>query len=191
MGAISLNLATFEYRTKRIGVVSLLLACLAVTMISFFSMHAAFGLRDEIQALEKRVARLEDGQSKSATRAQANAGKPLGQEVMRTIRQEASLVNQLITDDAFPWDRVLDGLEKALPEGVLLSSFHPSPDRKKIMVKGRSRSTESLSRFMSGLDESGVIDRAALTKLHVERGEGHSEAMVFEAEGRLRLGPDF
>jgi Tfp pilus assembly protein PilN len=191
MSALSLNLATFEYRTRRVAALSLFVTGLAAVVISLYSIRGGIELRDEIREYEKRIAQLESVRAKAAAYGRGKAGKPLGKEAMRTIGQQASLVNQLIVSDVFPWDQLLDGLEKALPEGVLLLSLRPSGDRKQITVTGRSRSTDSLSRFMSGLDESGVIERAALTKLLVERGDGHSEAMAFEAEGRLRPGPGF
>jgi Tfp pilus assembly protein PilN len=191
MNGLSLNLATFEYRTRRVAALVLIVAGLVAMVISLFSIHGGLELIDEIREYEKRIAQLESVRANAAAHGQGKAEKPLGQEAMRTIGQQASLVNQLIVSDVFPWDQLLDGLEKALPDGVLLSSLRPSRDRKKITVTGRSLSTESLSRFMSALDESGVIERASLTKLHVERGDGHSEAMAFEVEGRLRLGPGF
>jgi Tfp pilus assembly protein PilN len=191
MNGLSFNLATFEYRNRRVAALMLLVAGLTAVVISLFSLHGGIQLSDEIRDYEKRIAQLESIRAKAAAQVQGKSGKPLGQEAMRTIGQRASLVNQLIVSDVFPWDRLLNGLEKALPDGVLLSSLRPSADRKKITVTGRSLSTESLSRFMSALDESGVIGRAALTKLLVERGDGHSEAMAFEVEGRLRLGPGF
>jgi Tfp pilus assembly protein PilN len=191
MGAISLNLATFEYRTRRVAFLLLLLTGLAAAGITLYSVHRGLDLKNELHAYEKRIEQLEGVRAKAAANGQVKAGKPLGQEAMRTIGEQASLVNQLIVSDVFPWDQLLNGLEKALPDGTILSSLRPSGDRKKITVTGRSRSTESLSRFMGGLDESGVIDRAALTKLHVERADGRSEAMVFEIEARLRPGPGY
>ncbi len=191
MNALSLNLATFEYRTRRIAAFLLFVTGLAAVVISLYSIHGGLELKDEIREYEKRIAQLERAHAKAAAHGEGKAGKPLGQEAMRTIKQQASLVNQLIVSDVFPWDRLLDGLERALPEGVLLSSIRPSGDRKKITLTGQSRSTESLSRFMGGLEDSGVIERAALTKLHVERGEGHSGTIAFEIEGKLRLGPGF
>jgi Tfp pilus assembly protein PilN len=191
MNGLSLNLATFEYRTRRIAALLLFLTGLGVVVISLYSIHGGIELRDEIREYEKGIAQLESVRAKAVASGQKKAGKPLEQEAMKIISQQASLVNQLITSDAFPWDRLLDSFERALPEGVLLSTLRPSGDRKKITLTGQSRSTESLSRFLGGLENSGVIERAALTKLHVERGNGHSGAMVFEIEGRLRLGPGF
>ena len=191
MGAISLNLATFEYRTRRVAFLLLLVTGLAAVGITLYSVQRGLDLKNEIHAYEKRIEQLEGVRAKAAANGQVKAGKPLGQEAMRTIGQQASQVNQLIVSDVFPWDQLLNGLEKALPDGTILSALRPSGDRKKITVTGRSRSTESLSRFMGELEESGVIDRAALTKLHVERADGRSEAMVFEIEARLRPGPGY
>jgi Tfp pilus assembly protein PilN len=191
MNGLSLNLATFEYRTRRVAALLLFVTGLAAVLISFYSILGGIELRDDIREYEKRIAQIESVQTRAAAQGPGKAGKPLGQEAMRTIRQQAALVNQLIMSDVFPWDRLLDSLESALPEGVLLSSIRPSGDRKRITITGQARSTESLSRFMGGLEDSGVIDRAALTKLHVERENGHSGGMAFEIEGRLRLGPEF
>jgi Tfp pilus assembly protein PilN len=191
MNALSLNLVTFEYRTRRVAAFLLFVAGVAVVLISLYSIHRGIDLRDEIHEYGKRIAQLEALHAKAAARDQGKARRSLGEQAMQTIRQQVSLVNQLIVGDVFPWDRLLDSLERALPEGVLLSSLRPSSDRKKIILTGRSRSSESLSRFMSGLDESGVIDRAALSKLNVEGGNGHSGAMAFEIEARLRLEPGF
>jgi len=191
MNGLSLNLATFEYRTRRVAALLLFVTGLAVVLLSVYAILGGLELRDEIREYEERIAQIESSQARAAAQGPGKAGKPLGQEAMRTIRQQASLVNQLIMSDVFPWDHLLDRLESALPEGVLLSSIRPSGDRKRITVTGQARSTEPLSRFMGGLEDSGVIDRAALTKLHVERENGHSGGMAFEIEGRLRLGPEF
>ena len=164
---------------------------LAVVVLSLYSIYEGLELRDEIRDYEERIAQLESVRAKAAAHGRGKAEKPLGQEAMRTIKQQALLVNQLIVSDVFPWDRLLDSLESALPEGVLLSSLRPSGDRKKITLTGQARSTESLSRFMGGLEDSGVIERAALSKLHVDREDGHSGAMAFEIEGKLRLGLGF
>jgi Tfp pilus assembly protein PilN len=191
MNALSLNLATFEYRTRRVAAMLLFVTGLAVVVISLNSIFGGLELRDEIREYEKRIEQLENVRAKAAAHGRGKTEKPLGQEAMRTIKEQASLVNQLIVSDLFPWDRLLDGIEGALPEEVLLSSLRPSGDRKKITLTGRARSTESLSRFMGGLEDSDVVERAALTKLHVERENGHSSAMAFEIEGKLRLGLGF
>jgi Tfp pilus assembly protein PilN len=191
MHTLSLNLATFEYRTRRIAALLLFVTSLAAVSISFYTVRRGIELADEIREYEKRIAQLESVHAKAAARSQEKSGKPMGQEAMRTIREQAAFVNQLIASDVFPWDHLLDGIERALPEGVLLSSLRPSSDRKKITLTGRSPSTELLSRFMGGLESSDMIERAALTKLHVERESGHSGSMAFEIEGRLRPGTGF
>jgi Tfp pilus assembly protein PilN len=189
MNALSLNLVTFEYRTRRVAACLIFAMGLAAVVISLYSIHGGIELRDEIREYGKRIAQLEVLHAKVAAHGKEKAGRSLGEKAMQTIRHQATVVNQLIVSDVFPWDRVLDSLERALPEGVLLSSLRPSGDRKKIILTGQSKTTESLSRFMSRLDQSGVIDRAALSRLNVEGENGHSGAMAFEIEARLRLAP--
>jgi Tfp pilus assembly protein PilN len=77
-------------------------------------------------------------------------------------KKNAVFANRLITLDIFPWDKLLDTLEKSVPEGITLSGFDPSDDLKQILIKGRAGTLENIAYLLKMLEKSSILQSSLL-----------------------------
>jgi Tfp pilus assembly protein PilN len=101
--------------------------------------------------------------------------------------------NRLIALDRFPWVKVLDALEKAIPDAVIIDSFRPAADFMRINLDGRTESLEKLVDFQKRLEDTDLFTSVILENMGIgksgqdEGQDSSSYRMAFKLRCRLRL----
>jgi Tfp pilus assembly protein PilN len=102
-------------------------------------------------------------------------------------------INRLIALDLFPWVKVLDALEKALPDAVVIDSFRPDEGFARIHLAGHTDSLEQLVRFQERLEASDLFSAVVLENMGLgdDRNDNNNpnarSRMKFKLHCRLRL----
>jgi Tfp pilus assembly protein PilN len=192
LGPIKVNLATFEYYDKRVVYSLILGAAILVLMLSAYTIQLSFRYQSDIFEYENKLVRLEQGLVKRQ-HIRNGIKVTLGKDLIKTIKGDTAFVNRLIIMDIFPWDHVLDGLEKEMPEGMILKSLAPGSTQAALTMKGESSSMAEISLFLSRLERSGMFEKTILSKLSVEQNASQKEnenerpKILFEIEAALRI----
>ncbi len=189
---IKINLSTFKYQDKFLTYPIMLLAALIVLAISAYNIQLALHYQHEILDYEQRLAHLEQVRALKQKKNKDQLQKVEDKEI-QSIREGVRFLNKLIVEDAFPWDRVLDVLEKHTPPEVVLLHFALSDDRQKVIIKGATRSMAEITRFLSGLEQSKVFKKNALINLVVtsesmaQNASDQAMGIKFQIESILRI----
>jgi Tfp pilus assembly protein PilN len=177
MGQFNLNLSTrpFKpYRAANLGLLTLLLVLVAVSVVQFYTYRQnsslAAGIRDderkakeESESLTKQLTTL-NGQMYSN-----NAATKLGQ---------VAFLNELLKRKSFSWTKVFANLEQVMPDNVYLLNMHPFIDDKgmlglNIIVRGRS--FVDATEFVSILEDSGIFAQVTVAKEELKNPAGEVE----------------
>jgi Tfp pilus assembly protein PilN len=192
LGPLKINLATFEYHDKRIIYTVLVCVAAFVLIISGYNIHLGIKYQNEILEYEGKLARLNQNLVKKQ-RIKDTRKKTLKKKEIKAIQKKTLLVNTMITRDVYPWNLILDALEKKTPEGVVLIHFSPSKKPGKLTLRGYANSTEEISKFLKELEISGVFSRNVLLKLTVDKknmvyeSDEVSPKIRFEIESSLKM----
>lgn len=196
MDPVKINLATFEYYDKRVASVAFAIVAMVLVGISLYNVTQGIRYREQILAFKGKIARLEKSLSKRK-QVRERIQKTLKGEEMQVIRHDAQMVNRIIAKEAFPWDRLLDAVETATPNKVVLSNFEVAKDFRSITLKGVAASSKDLSLLLSNLKKSGIFKKTLLTKLSVgetansPRPDPAKGGVTFEIETTLNMGKLF
>lgn len=102
-------------------------------------------------------------------------------------------INRQIALDLFPWVKILDALEKALPEVVIIDSFRPADGFTRILLSGRTDSLEKLVDFQKGLEDADLFAAVVMENMGIgdSKVDGakpdDKSRMAFQLHCRLRL----
>ncbi|MBW1911627.1 MAG: PilN domain-containing protein [Deltaproteobacteria bacterium] len=191
MKTINLNLATFEYQDKRIAYPILIGAALIIIIISGFSVQFYLGNQNDIKEYEKKIARLEQEHMKRQKIYTAKH-QDLDSGEIEAIQKEIDFVNELITKDTFPWDKLMNSLERNMPAGIKLLNFTISNDLKALKLQCKALSIRDISSFLNKLDGSKIYRNNNLINLSVaqknvsqESGKGEGLVIKFEIESSV------
>ena len=156
MDIIKVNLAIKKHRTTRGTYILFAAVALIVLMISGFNIHHDFQNVGEIKDYSKKIGRIAQNRLKKIQEMKEIKAR-WGEEEIKYLQDTAAFINSLIAKDIFPWDRLLDELERRIPSGITLDSFSPSDNFKEFTIQGFSLSTTDISRLLNNLDRSNLI----------------------------------
>lgn len=184
MKDIQVNLATYEYIDKRLAVLLISGTAILILLISVTLMHRFFGNAEQLRqynAKLMRVTRLADDKDK-ANIGQDELTKKRKQLIDRRVRE----VNTMIARDIFPWGRLLEVVERSMPEGLHLDSFVASEDYRKLTLKGRAVAARKVSFFLKRLDDSRLLADNVLLSLKLVK-TGADSGLQFTIESKMDL----
>ncbi len=192
MEPIKLNLATRGEGDNRVllrllvGAGLLVLILTGYTVATWMRNHAVLmDQRGRIEALVKR--------QKEELRASKRAAPAITKEEASAYLKQAKAVNRLIMEDQYPWDRLLDDLERRLPDGVILLRFASTERFDRIVLRGRADDLQGVTLFLENVKTSPVMTSMKLLNLSVSRAEGPlagrkaDAALDFEIEGTVHM----
>lgn len=100
---------------------------------------------------------------------------------LKRVKSEAAIADKVLSGRSFSWTEVLTGLEKSLPDGVLLLQINPDFDKKKITFSGLGTSMNSILSMVDNMNRSVLFREAVLVK-HSEdekaAGPGKPDGMI-------------
>ena len=168
MDPIKLNLATFVYYDKRVAYVTIVIIGLLLAGITLFNLNRGVHYQEEIKSYNDKIKRLEKQLSKRKQTREKILRRLKGEE-MQIIREGARRVNRIIVKDVFPWDRLLDGVELAVPDGMRLKELRVAGDFNKVTLSGIAETPKSIAQLLKNLGKSDLFEKSLLTKLSVEK----------------------
>lgn len=192
MEPIKVNLATFEYYDKRLAYILMVCTAAALLLISGYQIHLGLRHQGEVFAYQEKIERLNQ-QSVKRQRIPLDKKAELPKAEAKRIEEQVRLVNDLILSDVYPWDRVLDELERVMPKGIILKSFSLLEGWRRVSLKGHGRSMKEITLFLQAMEASVLFEKNVLARLSVEHGSapmqtGQGELTVpFEIESQLVL----
>ncbi len=190
MKAIHTNLATFEYIDRRLSLLLMLSTSVIILCISVYMIRQFFAGAEKIQENRTKIYQREQ-QIASKTRNASEEERVLTKEQIKSIEHRIAEFNRLIAIDIFPWNRILEELERSLPEGISLVSFAPADDFRTITLKGLAESESRISFFLKRLEESELFDTNTLLAFQVKpkndsiTGKKEETGIPFTIESRL------
>lgn len=164
MEPIKLNLATFEYQDKRILYPIMLLATLAVLVISSLSITIGMNTQSEIKEYENKILERKQQVVKRQQIKKENFLRMNDTEI-EALKKDVDFINGLITLDAYPYDRLLDSLELCIPQRVALINLQMSKDLDKVTLEGKADSMNDVNIFLNKLNDSKIYKNNNLLNL--------------------------
>ncbi len=164
MKPIKANLTSTEHPDKRIiyGIIVIIVLCFF--SVSALNIRAAIHNHNNILNYQSKIDRLSQGARAAELHEAEIKNRPTDGDYEKN-KKNAVFANRLITLDIFPWDKLLDALEKSVPEGITLSSFDPSNDFKQIIIKGRAGTVENIAYLLKMLEKSSMLQKSSLLRI--------------------------
>ena len=185
-----INLSTREridYRIRYLlyGGTAVLIAMLSlVNLTQGYQLHRErVGYQRKLVALQTQARKLE---------AAGNGRDAFDPKAYQALAKQGLAGNRLIALDLFPWVSVLNALENALPDAVIIDSFQPADGFRRIDIEGRTESLEKLVLFRKRLEEAGLVASVVLENMGIGGGQESSSIdssyrTAFKLHCRLRL----
>ena len=178
-----INLTTQDHVDRRIvyGVLGGVVTLLALFTLS----NAVSGIQAyrERSAYQAKITDLQQ-QAQTLTDSDKNAGN-FNAETAKAMQNRSRQANFLIALDLFPWIRILDELESAIPSQVVLDRFLPEPDLTTIRITGRTSSVEPITHFQEALEKSEIFQSVVLENM--DFGTGSSALPSPNGNGAMKF----
>ena len=190
-----INLTTHERIDRRIRLVLCGGMAGLVLLVSLANLFKSYQIYKERTAYQTKLSQLQ--QQASRLQVSAEGGGKISDKAYRSLMNKGKHINHLIALDRFPWLKILDAIENALPDVVIIDSFKPAEDFARIHLVGRTDSLEALVQFQQRLeanallasvvlDNMGLTDEAASTPQPTPGGR-----KAFQLQCRLQLNQVF
>ena len=167
MKAIKANIATIEYIDKRIIYSILVTVAVVSLLILSRNIYSGFQYHTDILNYKKKITRLQQNLEVIKHRNDEIKSR-LQDKEQEKIQENAVFLNRLITQDIFPWDQLLDTLEKSLPEDMVLNSIVPLDDFQKITIDGYAEAMKNIAHLLKMLNNSIMLHKSSLVQLGVD-----------------------
>jgi Tfp pilus assembly protein PilN len=147
------------------------------TLLNLYTGYQAYSERrayqDKLEQLQPQIQRLA---------ADESAGAQISPKAHQNLMNQGLRINRLIALDLFPWVQVLNALEKALPDVVVIDRFRPVDGFRRIDLAGHTDSLEQLVRFQENLEASDMFASVVLENMGL--GNEPGSASLSNAERR-------
>ena len=178
-----INLTTRDHIDLRL-VQSIFATVIGVLLlISVTNLYNGFRGRQERVFYQEKISALQQ-EVKTPGKGDGHPAPP-DNEAFQALEARSRSINRLIVRDIFPWTRILDALENALPPEVRIDVFRPSADFLQIDLAGQTASLEELVRFQKQLEESPLFQRVVL--LDMDLGGAPEESRLKAAGSAMRF----
>lgn len=170
MDPIKINLRTYPYFDKRLSFLMITGAVIFLLLISAYNFHAQKNLNYRLNEYLEKIKNLE--QSIAAKEKILESQKmEVGEKEIEFTKKYTHLINLLIIQDIFPWDRILDIFEKKMPENIFLEKLSADNNFSKIILKGYAMSMGDVSIFLKEIESADLIKKIVLQKINVEQDQ--------------------
>jgi hypothetical protein len=189
---INVNLASNEYYNKRTANLLRISAVALVLLITVYNIINFITFQKEIHGYEKSIAGMVQS-SGNVKQIKYDGRIKVDENKIKSIQAKTEYVNQLIATDLYPWSRVLDALEEIIPDDMVLHEFLPADGSDKLILRGETGSTTSISYFLNRLNALDLFQNNLITKFNVMPVSSSAGATTnalrlhFEIESRLQV----
>jgi len=161
---IDINLATHEYLDRRLLTTLMIAAVVLTVSLSGRTLYQYFSYQAQIREYDLKIAGMQKMISRKTKHQLEKRGKPTQEDIRRLTKQIAAM-NVFIARDVFPWNRVMDQLERKIPEGLYIESFSLSDNYDKLIMKGRADAAHKITFFFRRLEEWDLIKTTIIQDL--------------------------
>lgn len=169
MVKIKINLATGRYAGKGVGIVLPLIIIIFTAAFFLYMRQEAGRSRASAERLEKRIAGL----------SEKKPPKSENSKDMFTGGPDLDTVRDILDKREFSWIEALDNIEKALPQGISLSSIQPSFKGGGVRLSGMAKDFADLSLFIDRLEGLRVYKRVFLVNHSILDSENGEKSITF------------
>ena len=186
-----INLTTQERIDHRIRFLLFGGMALLVIIISLANLIEGYRLYSERTVYQDKLAELE--QRIGSIQGDETGRRAIDPKTYQEMMDKGMRINRQIALDLFPWVKILDALEKAIPDVVLIDSFRPVDDFTRILISGRTDSLEQLVDFQKRLEEADLFAAVVMENMGIDdsavdgANAGDKSRMAFQLQCRLRL----
>ncbi len=186
-----INLTTRERIDYRIRYLLYGVTAVFIAMISLGNLIQGYQLYRERVDYQRKLAAIQEQTRKLKNGGDGDA--KINPKAYQTLMNQGLRGNRLIALDHFPWAEVLNALENALPDEVIIDAFRPTADFGRIHLAGRTESLEKLADFQNRLEEAELFTSVVLENMGIGDGgneEGNADSSYrtgFKLHCRLRL----
>lgn len=192
MQPIKVNLASFDYFDKRPAYLIMVVSIIFILILSVYNFHLFNVSQRDIYTYKEKIAKAEKEWKKQQEVQNKNKIK-INEEEKTILKSHADFVNGLIATDIFPWNQLLNMIERKVPNGLVLTEIVPSDNYKKLVLAGLASSTRKITFFMKRLKGWNVIEETVLLNLSLNKkdsplnAEGKPQGIDFRIENTLRI----
>ncbi|MBL0714199.1 MAG: PilN domain-containing protein [Desulfosarcina sp.] len=186
-----INLTTREridYRIRFMLFGGIAALVLIISVINLYKGYQAYRERaayqDKIEQLQQQALKLQAAEKRTGQ---------VSDKAYQTLMNKSLRINHLIALDLFPWVKVLDALEDALPAVVVIDTFQAVDGFTRINLAGHTDSLEQLVQFQEGLEASDLFASVVLENMGLGGGSkgttqpDSGRRMEFKLHCRLQL----
>ncbi len=190
-----INLTTRKRIDHRIRYLLYSTSIAIVALAALFNLYTGYQAYSERRAYEDKIEKLQQQARRLA--GDDTAETPVSPKAYARLMEQGLRINHLIALDLFPWGHVLDALEKALPDVVVIDRFQPVDGFKRLNLAGHTDSLDQLVRFQESLEGSEMFASVVLENMGVGNGSGGTPSSQsgrrtdFQLNCRLQLGAVF
>jgi Tfp pilus assembly protein PilN len=183
----AINLAMVDHLNRRIALA--VVAGISVLLAAITLFNLALGVRYVRQRVEyqEKIEALRSA-------APQDQGPKIDDKTADVLADRIRFTNRLIVQDRFPWIRILNVIEEALPPEVILTEINPAGEYAVLALAGSANNVNELVRFQKALEASGLFDGVNLSTLSLDKPnpqDAHSAGIRFNISGRFRMGALF
>jgi len=183
MRPIKANLASFEYPNMIIIYLFVCAAVLVGMSLAAMNFRLYMDNADEIGMVSQKI-KVYNTQTAKKLAEKTRASERLTEEEVKAVYDNVGFINALIIQDAFPWIKILDLLEKKIPDDMLLYSLASSVGLDKLTLKGYSDSERQIAFFLEALNLCDLCEKKVLSVLSVQPKKA-------SGKGKARFGVEF
>ena len=186
-----INLTTRKRIDHRIRYLLYSASITVVALAVLLNLYTGYQAYSERRAYEEKIEKLQQQAQRLAGDETAEA--PVSPKAYARLMEQGLRINHMIALDLFPWAHVLDALEKALPDVVVIDRFQPVDGFKRLNLAGHTDSLDQLVRFQESLEASEMFASVVLENMGVGNGSGGTPSSKsgrrtdFQLNCRLRL----
>jgi len=165
--SVKINLASYEYLDRRLQYFLILGSTLLVLLVTGCNVMMRAHLNREIDFFRQKMMLIETQkeEKEKETLVKRAAALPLDPEA---IKKEVDFVNRLIAQDVFPWTRILDALEKNLPEEIYFEDMLMPEGYVRTFLKGYANSMSEVSAYMKEKEADPIFKKMELKEIQVD-----------------------
>jgi len=178
---IDVNLATHDFFDRRLLTVLMAAAAALSVLLTGVTIYRYVDCRKQLSEYSVKMERTRELISQKARQRLETEKKP-GKEDIRRLSAKTAAINAIIARDTFPWNRLLDQLERKLPEGLSLESFSLSDRYDKLTMTGRADAAHKITFFVRRLEEWALIKNTIIQDLGLRPIAGADMADTKESE---------
>lgn len=175
----NLNLASRRYVNKRALNYGFLIVFAVLFLFVAWKMNVLLTGNRSLQLNQQQLVETQ----RQLQKLRGGPHKILTSKEREKLKSEYVVAAGLLSQDAFRWTRLLDRMEKLLPEGVSLSGFTPDYKKKSLTLNGRATNLKKMRIFLDRLLKKGDFKEVFL--------KSHSRTKVRDHAGTERSAISF